>query len=252
MLNKQIKSRFALAKICVIFALLFHAGFANADRNRFIVAIDVGHSEKRPGAISSRGIGEFFFNRNISRKLLSRLKENGFVQAFIINPEGKNISLSHRPRVAKQKKADIFVSIHHDSVQPHYLSYWKHDEQKRHYSDVFSGHSLFISSQNKYRQQSLLLAIEIGDAFNKHGFSYSAHHAEKIKGENRQLLDDERGIYDFGQLVVLKKSQMPAVLIECGIIVNREQEALLSTPDYQDWLVDAIFQGIENYFLTYL
>lgn len=231
-----------------LFLLCFHTAFVKADEHNFIVAIDIGHSLEHPGAVSSRGIGEFFFNRSISSKLLAKLKKNGFSQSFLINPDGNNISLEYRTQFAVEKNADILISIHHDSVQPHYLSYWEYEKQRRHYADMFSGHSLFVSTLNKYSYDSYLLAIEIGKAFKENHFSYSAHHAEKIKGENRTLLDDELGIYEFNELIVLKKSQLPTVLVECGVIVNRREEVLLRQPEYQDKLVESLFQGIKNYF----
>jgi hypothetical protein len=52
-----------------------------------------------------------------------------------------------------------------------------------------------------------------------------AHHAEPIKGENRELVNPELGIYRFDDLIVLKSAAMPAALLECGVIVNRSEES---------------------------
>ncbi|MCK5871880.1 MAG: N-acetylmuramoyl-L-alanine amidase [Methylococcales bacterium] len=78
-------------------------------------------------------------------------------------------------------------------------------------------------------------------------FLYSKHHSEKIKGENRKIINPIAGVYAFNDLIILKQSVLPTVLIECGIIVNRKDELKLSDEDYQDKLVNAIYQGIENY-----
>lgn len=78
------------------------------------------------------------------------------------------------------------------------------------------------------------------------GFTPSLHHAEKISGEGRELLDPKKGIYVFDDLVVLKTAAMPAVLLECGIIVNRQEELRLDSPEYQDKMVMAVTAGIKK------
>ena len=60
--------------------------------------------------------------------------------------------------------------------------------------------------------------------------------------------DYSRGIYKYNKLVVLKDTDMPAVLFECGIIKNRNEEVQLSNSKYQQKLVDTLFHAIENYF----
>ena len=72
------------------------------------------------------------------------------------------------------------------------------------------------------------------------------HHAEKITGENRELVDRKRGIYIFDDLIVLKTAAMPAVLLECGVILNREEEKRLTNRAYQDKMVKAVTVGIEQ------
>ena len=78
----------------------------------------------------------------------------------------------------------------------------------------------------------------------------SLHHAEKIEGENRELIDKNRGIYRYDGLAVLKGATMPAVLLECGIIVNRREEELLNDPAYRMRIVAAIQRAITTYCAT--
>ena len=229
-----------------LFLLLCLISFHSIADQNFKVAIDIGHSKNRVGAISSRGIGEFYFNREIAQKLLIKLKEK-FKYSFIINPKGAKISLGRRARIAKQKKADILVSIHHDSVQEAYLSSWEYHKKKNHYSDIYSGYSLFVTTNKATKDKNFLLASSIGERLRKNDFLYSRHHSEKIKGENRIIINKMEGVYEFNGLIILNQSVLPAVLIECGIILNRKDEIKLSDTHYQDKLVNAIYQGIENY-----
>jgi len=218
-------------------------------KTEFLVAIDIGHSQNRPGTISARGINEYVFNKGIGELLHVELNNHRLFRAFITERERKKLSLSDRAAIANSRSADIFISIHHDSVQPHYLSLWEYDGKKHFYCDHFQGFSLFYSQKNNSSQDSLFFSQLLGDELLKAGFKPTLHHAEKIKGENRALIDSEKGIYKFDNLIVLKKTRMPAVLLECGIIVNREEEKKLSTLKYQRNIVDAIIKAIERYYL---
>ena len=208
------------------------------------VAIDIGHGESAPGATSARGVAEFAFNRNLANLLLEELHQDGLAQTFLIDSTG--LSLQQRAESASLHKADLLISIHHDSVQPSYLSTWTYQGATHHYSDRFHGFSLFVSTKNAHPEESLNFARDIGSRLLKAGFTPTLHHAEKIKGENRKLVDRKRGIYDFDDLIVLKTAAMPAVLLECGVIVNRQEEELLTSSAYQDKLVKAVAAGIEQ------
>ena len=56
----------------------------------------------------------------------------------------------------------------------------------------------------------------MGSALIESGLKPALHHAEPIKGENRPLLDEHTGVYEYTDLVVLKAAEMPAILLECG------------------------------------
>ena len=211
------------------------------------VALDIGHSVKRPGAYSARGAGEYYFNRRIAEALFRSLKEFGQVDAFIINPHGASISLAERTRQAANKRATLFLSIHHDSVQRRYVKEWTVDGKTRLYSDNFSGFSVFVSRKNRQFAQSLKFARLLGEAMIARGFSPTWHHAEKIPGEGRTLLDKNLGLYEFSDLVVLKTAAMPAVLLECGVIVNRSDEASLQKPEVQQRIADAAAEAIVKF-----
>ena len=73
------------------------------------------------------------------------------------------------------------------------------------------------------------------------------HHAETIPGERREVLDKKLGIYRFDDLVVLKSARMPAVLVEAGVIVNRNEELLLRSADHQKKLASALVGAVVDF-----
>ena len=216
------------------------------------VALDIGHSIKQPGAYSARGVGEYYFNRTIAEAVLRSLKQSGEVEAFIINPQGKSISLAERTRQAANKRATLFLSIHHDSVQRRYVKEWKVDGKTHLYSDKFSGFSVFVSRKNRKFAQSQRLGRFLSEAMLARGFSPTLHHAEKIPGEGRNLLDKDLGLYEFEDLIVLKTAAMPAVLLECGVIINRSEETSLQKPEIQQRIADAATEAIIKFLRVHL
>jgi N-acetylmuramoyl-L-alanine amidase len=234
-----------------LLALLLLPGLAGAAepalKESHIVALDVGHTKVSPGAISASGIPEYEFNLRIAQRLEATLQEGGTIQAFLINSE-KSRTLPERTRIAASRHADLFVSIHHDSAQDQYLKERKTaDGKTQMYTDKFSGYSIFVSRKNPRYDESLDLARRIGRAM-KANFKFATHHHEAIAGENRPFVDREEGVYAFDDLVVLKTASMPAVLVECGVIVNPEEEKDLLTEPKQVMIAAAITRGIRDYF----
>lgn len=212
-----------------------------------IVALDIGHLPSAPGATSARGRGEYFFNKSTVEHLYRELKNRDTIGVVVLNSKGDAIALKDRGAEAARLGATLLISIHHDSVQPKYLSTWKYQGKELRYSDHFSGYSIFYSEKNQEPKRSLTAAEFIGDELRKAGFKPTPHHAEPIQGENRPFIDPFRGIYRYDDLIVLKSSPAPAVLIECGIIVNRDEEKKLGSEIYRKRLINAIARGIEGY-----
>ncbi len=221
--------------------------FSNETCKNFTLAIDIGHTPKRWGATSSMGVKEYDFNKRLAFELQTKAIQQGFSKTFIINPNSKEISLTYRTKIASDKKVDMFLSLHHDSAQKKYLSYRKVDGVKRHYSYHHKGYSVFYSKKNPKAKKSLLFAKLLGEELFKNSMRPTLHHAEKIKGENRELVDKKYGVYEFGDLIVLKKTEVPAVLLESGIIINPDEEALLNTKEYREKITSSILNAVKRY-----
>ena len=69
--------------------------------------------------------------------------------------------------------------------------------------------------------------------------TFTTHHAENIRGQPRQILDNERGVERYDELMVLKNTNASAVLLEAGVIVNREEESTLSSAERQKLIGEA-------------
>lgn len=204
------------------------------------ILIDPGHSPRTPGAISCAGEKEYKYNDLLAYRLKNSLEKLG-VKTSLTRNSGEHIGLEQRAELSAGK--DAMISIHHDSVQPRFISY-KGGFPTSEYAEGFS---IFVSSKNSNYAKSIALAEAIGKALIAAGYKPSMHHADKIKGENREVLNREYGIYNFPDLVVLKRSGAPAALVEAGVIVNPKEEKKLRDIGYQQRLADIIASGAADF-----
>ena len=195
------------------------------------VAVDVGHFLEKPGVISASGVPEFEYNRSLALKVRETLEAGG-LRVRMIGERGDYADLYARTVAARG--ADLFVSIHHDSVQEEYLAV----------ADRFAGFSLFVSRINPQVSKSVECASAIGAEMRKAGFARSLYHADPVLGESRPFADEANGVHYFDNLAVAKSATMPALLFEAGVLVNRAEEAMLARPETQAAMAGAIAQGV--------
>lgn len=208
-----------------------------------LVAVDVGHYDAEPGATSARGRAELEYNRSLAIELARALAARGF-GVRLIGADGDMGVLSRRTAAARE--SHLFVSVHHDSVQPHYLEEWTHEGEVRKYSDRFAGFSLFVSRRNPQLDASLACASAIGARLRAAGFAPSLYHAEPIPGESKPFADRANGVHYYDNLVVLHSASQPAVLFEAGVIVNRAEELALRDPATQRRMAEAVAAGVRG------
>jgi N-acetylmuramoyl-L-alanine amidase len=198
-----------------------------------LVAIDVGHYAAEPGVISASGVPEFEFNLALALEVKKELEKSS-VKARLIGERGDYAVLHHRTRDARG--ADLFVSIHHDSVQARYLPE----------ADRFSGFSLFVSRLNPQLEKSIQCATAIGAQLRSAGFKPSRYHADPVLGESRPFADEQNGVHFFDNLAVGRSARMPSVLVEAGVIVNRDEELRMRDPDVRRGLAAAVARGVSE------
>lgn len=197
------------------------------------VVVDTGHTPQHPGAHGPDGQAEYGFNLRLSDAVSRRLREAG-IAVTRVSADGREIELQQRTQVNPQ--ADLFVSIHHDSIQQAWIDAGRRGE--------FKGYALFVSEKNPRASDSLRCAEHLGRQMRDIGETPSLYHATPIAGEDRPLLNPSLGIHRFDDLVVLKTAAMPAVLIEAGVIANPTEESRLAQPDTVERLAGAMARGI--------
>lgn len=222
-----------LKRIKAYILLLLIVGIQHA--NAAYIVVDTGHTPQHPGAMSANGRVEYLYNLDMSNAVAEDLITEGD-RVSRVAADGKEIKLTDR--ATQVPDADLFISIHHDSM----LQDWIDAGRRR----EFSGFSVFVSKKNTHYEQSLSCAQKIGAELLAITEKPSLYHATPIAGENRPLIDSRLGIHQYDDLIVLKTAPIPAVLIEIGVIANPDEALRLNQEDVIKHIAHAIATGINE------
>ena len=192
---------------------------------------------------------EYEFNLRLAKQVAHKLTAAGFEKTvLLITSEAPHAGLFKRSSRANAMGADLFLSIHHDSVPDPMLEKWTYDGVEHTYNDRFPGHSIFISNDNPQSGRSLEFASLLGAQLKSRGLKYTPHYTERFMGHRRrEIVDAANGVYRYDQLIVLRSTHMPAVLLEAGSIINRKEELELAKPERVALVADAALDALESY-----
>ncbi|HEX4409333.1 MAG TPA: N-acetylmuramoyl-L-alanine amidase [Xanthobacteraceae bacterium] len=221
----------------------------SCQRAAFRTVIDVGHTADVPGATSARGATEYSFNLALSQDIEKALTDAGFAKTILLITGTKPWrGLVERAMKANTMPADLFIAIHHDSVPDNLLKTWQYEGQDQQYNDDYPGYALFVSKGNREFAASLQFGHLLGEQLQARGLQYTPHYTSPIMGHRRrELLDAKSGVYRYDQLIVLKMTQMPALLLEAGSIVNRPEELELATPERRALVSAAVVAAVDMF-----
>jgi N-acetylmuramoyl-L-alanine amidase len=220
-----------------------------------IIAVDAGHGGVDPGASGRRGTHEKDVVLEIARALAARINQEPGMKAVLTRDGDYFISLRERNLRAQKARADLFVSIHADSIAN---------------PDV-SGSSVYVlSERGATNEQARVLAerenaadlmggIELDDKdpvlrgvlidlSQTAAISASLVAADNVLKALDRLGEVRKPRVQQAGFVVLKSPAIPSMLVETAFISNREDERKLSLPAHRAKLASAIFSGIELYF----
>lgn len=179
------------------------------------IVIDSGHGGMDPGKIGINDVPEKDINLKIADKLKQLLTGQG-ITVIMTREDDKSLADSKTDDMKKRveiinKSAPILcVSIHQNSYS---------DEAIKGAQVFYYTHSEKGEQAAELLQQSLL----------------------KVDPDNTRMKKANDTYY------ILKKSEVPTVIVECGFLSNREEADLLNTDEYQQKLAEAIMEGILEY-----
>jgi N-acetylmuramoyl-L-alanine amidase len=188
-----------------------------------VIVIDPGHGGIDPGKVSPNGVEEKNINLEISKRLATILGQAGAAVILtretdtqLSSSETKGLSskhredLSQRVKIANDRNADLYISIHCNS----------YPDSKQHGAQIF------------YQP----------------GSEESKHLAESIQQEIIRLLGNTTRKAKAVDYFVTRNSKMPTVIVETGFITNPKEEKLLLDPAYQSKMAWSIYAGVIKYY----
>lgn len=221
------------------------------------IVLDPGHGGAESGAVSAGGLVEKDLTLEIARKLRSRLLQRMPVRVVLTRDDDSLLPLESRSAMANQNKADLFVSIHLNSVrgpsahgaETYFLSLEASDRRAASSAEEENAASEAAAPPPARPDDDPLYDLELilWDLAQNHHLAESQRVAKIIQEElNDALQLRDRGVKQ-APFKVLMGAAMPAVLVELGFISNPDEEAKLADPAYQDQLVEALTQAISRY-----
>ena len=180
-----------------------------------LVVIDSGHGGKDPGKVGVNGENEKEINLKVAMKLKSRLEKQG-ITVIMTREEDTGLAdskiedMKARVNLINQQKPVLAVSVHQNS----YPSESIHGAQVFYYT-----HSKEGERAAKVVQEALL--------------------AVDAKNTRKEKANDS--------YYMLKRTEAPVIIVECGFLSNYREADLLVTDTYQEQLAEAIAQGILQY-----
>jgi N-acetylmuramoyl-L-alanine amidase len=217
-----------------------------------IIVIDPGHGGKDGGAVGYKKYREKVVVLQTSKRLRDILKKRGYT-VYMTRSGDKFIKLRKRTAYANKKKADLFLSIHANSVP------------KRNRKKAWGIETYFLSTKRSKRAENALQKenADIGK-MEKDGMKTALHlmSREKIFASNKLAIDLQqnmlaslKGSYKTkdggvrsGPFWVLVGAEMPAVLIEIGFISHPQEATRMVSSKYQQKQALGIADGVDRYF----
>lgn len=224
-----------------------------------IIAIDAGHGGKDPGSIGPSGTYEKNVVLPIARKLRDKINATAGFKAVMVRNGDYFVTLNRRSEVAREKKADLLLSIHADaftSPKPQGGSVWILSKRRANSEmgqwlekdDKLSelrgiGEVISTSANDDPHLQRTFL-----DLARENSMVESQAIAEKLVKRMSRITKMHKSTPQHASLAVLKSPDFPSLLIETGFISNPNEERKLKSARYQNQMADAIYQSVKSHF----
>lgn len=219
-----------------------------------VVVIDAGHGGRDPGARGVKGTNEKDVTLRYVHSLRDALLKTGRYDVFLTRKDDTYVMLRERLALGRHAEGDIFISIHADSAENHdtrglsvyTLSETASDKEaaalaaRENKVDIIYGMNLSSETPDV---TEILIDLAQRETRNK-----SWRLAEILVGAVKQKVKLLPNTHRQAGFAVLKAPDVPSVLIELGFLSNRRDEALITSRNYRDEVVNALVKGIDAYF----
>jgi len=214
------------------------------------VVVDAGHGGRDPGAIGASGKFEKDITFAAALSLKRALEAKGGYEVILTRAGDVKLELEDRVQVAREQNADLFISLHADSIADpnvrgasvYTLS--KRGSQRAKQKVLDSNWIMDVALTSREPVVNGILV----DLAQRETKNQSATFAEVLTSRLPEAGPILRNTHREANFYVLLAPDVPAVLLEMGFMSNRHDEANLSSPDYIERLTGTVADSIEAYF----
>ena len=232
------------------------AAHAPGDGDRdVIIAVDAGHGGEDPGAIGHGGTREKDVTLAIARALAERINADAGMHAVLTRDRDELLDLRDRIGRAKAARADLFISVHADSIRDRSVSgasvyvlsvHGASSEAARWLAERENAADLVAGARRD--DQGVLEPVLIEEQQNQI-IGVSASAAERVVSALEGVGELRKAQVQRAGFVVLKSRDIPSMLVETAYISNPAEERRLRSTREQTRLADAIAAGLRSYFM---
>jgi len=223
--------------------------------DKHVVVIDPGHGGVDPGTIGISGTYEKHVTLAMARELKKQLEETGRFKAVLTRDRDIFVRLRDRVQLARDAKAELFISIHADTVKNkairgpsvYTLSEKASDgeaaelAEKENKADLIAGIDL---SHETPEVTNILIDLAQRESMNE-----SARFAAALIDQLKRSTAVLRNTHRFAGFAVLKAPDVPSVLLEMGFLSNPNDERSLRSRAYRAQLASAATKAVDAHFV---
>ncbi len=220
-----------------------------------IIAIDAGHGGEDPGTIGRKGTREKDVVLAIAKELSRQVKNERGMRPVLVRRGDYYIGLRRRMKIAREQRADLFVSIHADSFKDSRVrgssvyvlsrngasseaSRWLAEQENA--ADLVGGVSLDDKDD--------LLASVLLDLSQTATLSASTDVGTNVLKQLGALGKTHKRRVQRAGFMVLKSPDVPSILVETAFLSNPKEEKRLRSRSHQRKLAGAMMTGVRSYF----
>ena len=239
--------------ICAVVIFTYSLSLFPGDCKVMIVGghTAVGTAYNERGAKSYSGKWENEFNDGVVNLFANKKNQLAGVE-YILAPTTENLSLQAKVKLAEKVKPDLYIEIHHDSGAQDDIDKAKAEGPASPLWKSMSGFCVLYyddgnGKESKFPKESRKFAELLSDEMIKANFHPDTYHARK---QGMKLIEEDKGVYNRirpNSLFVLRNAISPAIILECGYIINPNDEKVLSKLEIREKIVFAINNSIKSF-----
>lgn len=234
-----------------------HAGATAPGDPPPLIVIDAGHGGTDPGAIASSGVFEKDIVFGFAQDLAEKLNTAGRYRVQMTRDRDVFVPLGERVRFARDAKADLFISIHADSISS---------------APQVRGATIYTGSENATDAESAKLAErenradaaagaeaaeatpDIADILQeltlRETRGFSSGFARTLMGQLAPVMEMSTKPHREARFVVLRSPDVPSVLVELGYLSSKRDLEKLQDPDWRAGVTGSMAKAVDQFFAS--